>query len=157
MTDGREERRLTLAELEETLKDPEMVYLNMLRGGIAKPSIRQMLHLHGADALARWDSVEEIAALRAEVAALRAAVGSAVDALCSEKRRRSGGEYHYPFDVVDAGVTVGMDALAAGHGESALACVRELIGIAENTSGMTAEIEADIATARRLFGTGDSK
>jgi len=156
MTDGREERRLTLAELEETLKDPELVYLNMLRGGIAKPSIRQMLHLHGADALARWDSVEETAALRAEVAALRAAVEMAQAVLRRLHDDLALGHELSPH-TINAAVRELGTALTTGHGESALRCVRELIGIAENTSGMTAEIEADIATARRLFGTGDSK
>lgn len=47
------------AEQWEILRhDPAAVHLNMLRGGIAKPTIRNMLHLHGADALAKWDRIE---------------------------------------------------------------------------------------------------
>jgi len=38
--------------------DPAAVHLNMLRGGIAKPTIRNMLHLHGSDALAKWDRID---------------------------------------------------------------------------------------------------
>lgn len=38
------------------LQDPVVVHAAMLRGEIAKPAIRDMLHLYGADALARWDA-----------------------------------------------------------------------------------------------------
>ena len=33
------------------LADPVAVHINMLRGGIAKPSIRDIIHLYGRDAL----------------------------------------------------------------------------------------------------------
>lgn len=40
------------------LADPIAVHANMLRGSIAKPSIRSMLHLYGEVALERWDRAE---------------------------------------------------------------------------------------------------
>jgi hypothetical protein len=39
------------ARLREAVADPVAVHLNMLRGGIAKPSINNIIHLYGADAL----------------------------------------------------------------------------------------------------------
>lgn len=51
-----ERLRSRVAELEGVISDPDAVHLNMLRGGIAKPSVRQMLHLHGEEALARWEN-----------------------------------------------------------------------------------------------------
>jgi len=38
------------------LRDPVLVHAAMLRGEIATPAIRDMLHVYGADALARWDA-----------------------------------------------------------------------------------------------------
>jgi hypothetical protein len=38
------------------LRDPVLVHAAMLRGEIATPAIRDMLHVYGEDALARWDS-----------------------------------------------------------------------------------------------------
>jgi hypothetical protein len=35
----------------EQLQDPVTVHVNMLRGGIAKPSITNIIHLYGAEAL----------------------------------------------------------------------------------------------------------
>lgn len=49
------------------LQDPVVVHAAMLRGEIAKPAIRDMLHLYGADALARWDAQgEPVAWIEAE-------------------------------------------------------------------------------------------
>jgi hypothetical protein len=42
----------------ELRTDPAVVHLNMLRGGIAKPSLRNMLHLEGHDALTKWDRID---------------------------------------------------------------------------------------------------
>ena len=39
------------AEIEAVIKDPVAVHLNMLRGTIAKPSIENIIHLYGRDAL----------------------------------------------------------------------------------------------------------
>lgn len=44
------------------LKDPERVHVAMLRGDIGIPSIRAMLHLHGQDAIRKWDETEALAA-----------------------------------------------------------------------------------------------
>lgn len=33
----------------EAMKDPNVVHVNMLRGGIAKPSVGQILHIYGED------------------------------------------------------------------------------------------------------------
>ena len=38
-------------EIERVLADSNAVHLNMLRGGIAKPSIKQIIHLYGEEAL----------------------------------------------------------------------------------------------------------
>lgn len=35
----------------EALKDPNVVHVNMLRGGIAQPSIAQIIHIYGEDAI----------------------------------------------------------------------------------------------------------
>lgn len=40
--------------------DPQVVHLAMLRGSIAKPDIRTMLHTHGEKALAQWDRLERM-------------------------------------------------------------------------------------------------
>lgn len=48
----------TQAEEVERLRDPVAVHANMLRGTIATPDIRSLLHLHGAEALAKWDRAE---------------------------------------------------------------------------------------------------
>lgn len=39
------------------LKDGDRVHAVMLRGEIGIPSIRQILHLHGADMLKKWDEM----------------------------------------------------------------------------------------------------
>lgn len=44
------ERDALRAEVER-LRDPVAVHANMLRGTIAKPSLAQILHLYGADAI----------------------------------------------------------------------------------------------------------
>lgn len=41
--------------IEDVIKDPVLVHVNMLSGTIAKPDIRSMLHLYGADAIAQFD------------------------------------------------------------------------------------------------------
>jgi hypothetical protein len=40
-----------VARLEGALSDPVAVHANMLRGTIAKPTVEQIIHLYGADAL----------------------------------------------------------------------------------------------------------
>lgn len=35
------------------LTDPNVVHVNMLRGAIAKPTIEQIIHLYGVDALCK--------------------------------------------------------------------------------------------------------
>lgn len=47
-----------IAEYESVLKSPELVHIALLRGDIAKPDIRSMLHVYGQEALARWDGIE---------------------------------------------------------------------------------------------------
>jgi hypothetical protein len=42
------------------LRDPVAVHAAMLRGEIATPAIRDMLHVYGADALARWDAAPSV-------------------------------------------------------------------------------------------------
>lgn len=37
--------------LREALADPSAVHVNMLRGGIARPSLAQIIHIYGEDAL----------------------------------------------------------------------------------------------------------
>ena len=59
-----------IEEIERALSDPHAVHVSMLRGTIARPGIREMLHIHGAEALKRWDSYETI---KAENEKLRAA------------------------------------------------------------------------------------
>jgi hypothetical protein len=49
-----------IERLRAILADPNAVHINMLNGTIAKPSIRQMLHLHGEEALAKWAQAEEM-------------------------------------------------------------------------------------------------
>lgn len=41
-----------LPAVQPDLTDPAVVHLNMLRGTIAKPSLKQIIHLYGVDALA---------------------------------------------------------------------------------------------------------
>lgn len=59
---GEEEAKANAATIVEAvnavrvLKDPVAVHANMLRGGIAIPNLRDLLHLHGPEALARWDA-----------------------------------------------------------------------------------------------------
>jgi hypothetical protein len=43
---------LALPAVQPDLTDPAVVHLNMLRGTIAKPSLKQIIHLYGVDALA---------------------------------------------------------------------------------------------------------
>lgn len=38
-------------EIEQLLKDPTVVHVNMLRGSIAKLSIPQIIHIYGKEAL----------------------------------------------------------------------------------------------------------
>lgn len=45
-------------ELRTSIATAEAVHVNMLRGGIPTLSIRQALHLHGAEALEKWDRAE---------------------------------------------------------------------------------------------------
>ena len=40
--------------------DPQVVHLAMLRGSIATPDIRSMLHIHGQVALTKWDSFDRM-------------------------------------------------------------------------------------------------
>ena len=48
-----EQKRTALRALAQPdLSDPAVVHLNMLRGTIAKPSLKQIIHLYGVDALA---------------------------------------------------------------------------------------------------------
>jgi len=54
------------AELKMLHDDPVAVHLNILRGTLAKPDIRSLLHLHGKEALARWDNAEKAEADLAE-------------------------------------------------------------------------------------------
>jgi hypothetical protein len=35
----------------EALKDPNVVHVNMLRGGIARPSLAQIIHIYGEEAI----------------------------------------------------------------------------------------------------------
>jgi hypothetical protein len=51
-------------ELREALRDPAVVHLNMLRGGIAKPSVAQIWHLYGAALLEGMPAEHRGAALR---------------------------------------------------------------------------------------------
>jgi hypothetical protein len=46
------------ADIAAKLRDPVAVHAAMLRGEIAAPAIRDMLHVYGADALARWDNAQ---------------------------------------------------------------------------------------------------
>lgn len=57
---GNEIKRLNdaLAEVHAALQDPVRVHAALLRGEIAKPAIRDMLHVYGERALRRWDSME---------------------------------------------------------------------------------------------------
>lgn len=40
-----------LGDLLQALADPNVVHVNMLRGTIARPSLAQIIHIYGADAL----------------------------------------------------------------------------------------------------------
>lgn len=42
-----------MAALQPDLTDPVVVHANMLRGAIAKPTLDQIIHLYGVDALCR--------------------------------------------------------------------------------------------------------
>lgn len=44
--------------MKAALRDPVTVHAALLRGEIAKPDIRDMLHVYGAEALERWDRSE---------------------------------------------------------------------------------------------------
>jgi hypothetical protein len=50
--DGRLVDAQALPSVQPDLTDSAVVHLNMLRGTIAKPSLRQIIHLYGVDALA---------------------------------------------------------------------------------------------------------
>jgi hypothetical protein len=45
-----------LADIVAKLQDPVLVHAAMLRGEIAKPALRDMLHAYGGDVLAQWDA-----------------------------------------------------------------------------------------------------
>lgn len=49
-----------LADVSVAISDPQSVYANMLRGHIARPAILQLLHLHGEEAIARWNAAADI-------------------------------------------------------------------------------------------------
>jgi hypothetical protein len=51
-------------DLREVLADPAAVHVNMLRGGIAKPTVAQIWHLYGAELLAAMPAEHLSAALR---------------------------------------------------------------------------------------------
>ena len=57
---------LLTGPLQAQLADPVAVHANMLRGTIAKPSIEQIIHLYGRDALMRAMDAEKMAALTKE-------------------------------------------------------------------------------------------
>lgn len=45
-----------LARVKALLQDPAAVHVALLRGEIAKPDIRAMLHVYGSEALDKWDA-----------------------------------------------------------------------------------------------------
>ena len=47
-------REQATASLQEALADPNVVHVNMLRGGIAKPSIAQIVHIYGSEGLREY-------------------------------------------------------------------------------------------------------
>lgn len=57
---------LLIGPLQAQLADPVAVHANMLRGTIAKPSIDQIIHIYGRDALMRAMDAEKMAALTKE-------------------------------------------------------------------------------------------
>ena len=57
---------LLTGPLQAQLADPVAVHANVLRGTIAKPSIEQIIHLYGRDALMRAMDAEKMAALTKE-------------------------------------------------------------------------------------------
>ena len=57
---------LLTGPLQAQLADPVAVHANMLRGTIAKPSIDQIIHIYGRDALMRAMDAEKMAALTKE-------------------------------------------------------------------------------------------
>lgn len=46
-----EDVALRLQHVIDTLKSPESVHFNILHGGIARPTIEQIIHIYGEDAL----------------------------------------------------------------------------------------------------------
>lgn len=52
------------ARIEADLKDPQIVHMNMLRGGIAKINVTQAMHLNGWTSIDNWHrmTVEQIEA-----------------------------------------------------------------------------------------------
>jgi hypothetical protein len=50
----------SVPDIAAKLRDPVAVHAAMLRGEIATPAIRDMLHVYGADALARWDAAPSV-------------------------------------------------------------------------------------------------
>jgi hypothetical protein len=63
-------QRYSVELIRAALQDPAQVHAAMLRGEIAKPDIRSMLHVYGAEALAKWDAadaaMERISTLEAQ-------------------------------------------------------------------------------------------
>jgi hypothetical protein len=53
-------------QVRAALRDPAQVHVAMLRGEIAKPDIRSMLHVYGEAALARWDASAQPSATAGE-------------------------------------------------------------------------------------------
>lgn len=46
-----EAQAATIEKLEGALKDPNAVHVNLLRGTIARPTIRQIIHIYGEEPL----------------------------------------------------------------------------------------------------------
>lgn len=57
LTAAREDAERVKGDL-ALLQDPVNVCVNMIRGTIAKPDIRSLLHVHGEAALLKWDNAE---------------------------------------------------------------------------------------------------
>jgi len=55
-------------DIRAKLQDPVAVHVAMVRGEIARPPIRDVLHAYGAEALARWDAATPTAQPQAEPA-----------------------------------------------------------------------------------------
>lgn len=76
---------MTISRAEaDALKDPEFVYVNMLRGLIARPTMRQLVALHGEVPNGEDAQLARIAELQAQLAstpALREVTDEDVDAV----------------------------------------------------------------------------